>query len=124
MGEPKGQGYCHCGDCRLWSAGPVNAFTLWSPSSVRITRGADRVGTYNKTDRSLRKFCTACGGHLMTEHPKWDLIDVYAAIIPSFHFDPQVHVHYRETVLKIADGKPKMRDLPKEMGGSGETLPE
>ncbi|HSG89298.1 MAG TPA: GFA family protein, partial [Pseudomonadales bacterium] len=26
-GAPEAQGYCHCGDCRLWSAGPVNAFT-------------------------------------------------------------------------------------------------
>ncbi len=23
-GEPAGMGYCHCGSCRQWSAGPVN----------------------------------------------------------------------------------------------------
>ncbi|NOT53936.1 MAG: aldehyde-activating protein, partial [Deltaproteobacteria bacterium] len=34
------------------------------------------------------------------------------------------HVHYQETVLKIKDGVPKMRDVPKEMGGSGDLLPE
>ena len=28
------------------------------------------------------------------------------------------------TVLRIKDGLPKMKDLPKEMGGSGEILPE
>jgi hypothetical protein len=27
-GSPEGMGYCHCGSCRSWSAGPVNAFTL------------------------------------------------------------------------------------------------
>jgi len=27
-------------------------------------------------------------------------------------------------VLHIHDGVPKMRDMPGEMGGSGETLPE
>jgi hypothetical protein len=27
-------------------------------------------------------------------------------------------------VLRIRDGLPKMKDVPKEMGGSGETLPE
>ena len=30
----------------------------------------------------------------------------------------------QETVLRIKDGLPKMKDMPKEMGGSGETLPE
>jgi hypothetical protein len=29
-----------------------------------------------------------------------------------------------ETVLHIPDGKPKMKDMPKEMGGSGVTLPD
>jgi hypothetical protein len=33
-------------------------------------------------------------------------------------------VHYQESVLPIRDGKPKMKDMPKEMGGSGVTLPE
>ena len=33
-------------------------------------------------------------------------------------------MHYQETVLRIKDGKPKMKDMPKEMGGSGVVLPE
>jgi hypothetical protein len=32
--------------------------------------------------------------------------------------------HYQQSVLHIHDGKPKMKDMPAEMGGSGETLPE
>ena len=51
-GEPVAMGYCHCESCRRWSAGPVNAFTLWSPDAVRITRGADNIGTYNKSPHS------------------------------------------------------------------------
>jgi hypothetical protein len=123
-GTPAGAGYCHCADCRSWSAGPVNAFSLWKPESVKVTRGADQIGSYEKTPRSIRKFCTRCGGHLFTEHPPWNLIDVYAATIPDFPFSPGVHVHYQETVLRMRDGLPKMRDLPSEMGGSGQTLPE
>jgi hypothetical protein len=33
-------------------------------------------------------------------------------------------VNYQESVLSIKDGLPKMKDFPKEMGGSGELLPE
>jgi hypothetical protein len=49
---------------------------------------------------------------------------VYAATIRDFAFKPGVHVHYQETRLPIADGLPKMKDLPAEMGGSGAVLPE
>ncbi|MEZ0367870.1 MAG: GFA family protein [Candidatus Sericytochromatia bacterium] len=123
-GEPAGMGYCHCNDCRHWSAGPVNAFTLWPTSAVTVTQGEEHLGTYNKTPGSSRKWCTKCGGHVFTGHPGWDLVDVYAATIPDFGFQPGVHVHYQYSVLPIKDGLPKMKDLPAEMGGSGETLPE
>jgi len=123
-GDPVAMGYCHCDSCRKWSAGPVNAFTLWKPDTVRVTRGAENIGTYNKTPKSYRKWCKNCGGHLFTEHPHWNLTDVYAAVIPTLKFKPGVHVNYQETVLPIKDGVAKLKDLPAEMGGSGAALPE
>lgn len=123
-GEPALTGYCHCDSCRHWSASPVNAFTLWNPAAVKITNGADNVGTYNKTPQSFRKFCKSCGGHILTEHPTFNLTDVYAAIIPDFPFKPAIHVFYEATVLPMKDGLPKFRDLPKEAGGTGETMAE
>ena len=123
-GEPAAVGYCHCDSCRHWSAGPVNAFTLWKPEAVKVTRGADQIATYNKTPQSSRKWCKRCGGHLFTDHPTFGLIDVYAAVIPEFKFEPKLHVHYGETRLHIKDGLPKMKDMPKEMGGSGVALAE
>jgi hypothetical protein len=123
-GAPAAMGYCHCTSCRQWSAGPVNAFTLWPPSAVKVTRGAEQLGSFAKTERSVRKWCRACGGHLFTEHPGWQLIDVYAATIPDFPFKPALHVNYAETVLRLPDGLPKLQDLPREMGGSGLPVPE
>jgi hypothetical protein len=123
-GEPVAMGYCHCESCRAWSASPVNAFTLWKPENVRVTRGADKLGSYNRTPRSYRKWCKSCGGHLFTEHPTWGVIDVYAATIPDFPYSAGVHVNYQETKLRMRDGLPKLRDYPKEMGGSGEALAE
>lgn len=123
-GEPVAMGYCHCGSCREWSAAPVNAFTLWPSGTVKVTKGASSIGTYQRTERSLRKWCRNCGGHVFTDHPGWNLTDVYAAVVPSVRFMPAVHVHYQESVLPMRDGLPKQRDLPKEMGGSGELLPE
>jgi hypothetical protein len=123
-GEPAGMGYCHCESCRHWSAGPVNAFTLWPPEAVKITKGEENVGQYNKTPNSDRKWCTKCGGHIMSNHPGLKLVDVYAAILPTLEFQPGLHVNYAETVLRMKDGLPKMKDFPSEFGGSGETVPE
>ena len=57
-GEPAAMGFCHCASCRQWSAGPVNAFTLWKPTAVKITKGESNLGTYNKTKQSARRWCT------------------------------------------------------------------
>ena|SRR5246127_2469542 len=123
-GAPVAMGYCHCESCRHWSAGPVNAFSLWKPESLKITHGAESIGTYGKTPTSYRKWCTRCGGHLFTEHPKMGLVDIYAALLPQLKFEPMLHVHYQESVLRIEDGRLKVKDLPTEMGGSGVTLSE
>jgi len=123
-GTPEAMGYCHCESCRHWSAGPVNAFTLWKPESLKITGGEASVGTYNKTPISFRKWCTECGGHLFSQHPTMGLVDIYAAMLPTLKFEPGVHVNYGETVLHIHDGKPKFKDMPAEMGGSGTLLPD
>ena len=123
-GAPKAMGFCHCTSCRSWGAAPVNAFSLWDPGSVKVTKGEDQLQTYNKTRSSFRKFCKTCGGHVMTDHPKIGLIDVYAATIPDLSFQPQLHIHYGEKVLSIPDGLPKFKDVPAEFGGSGDKLPE
>lgn len=123
-GEPAAMGYCHCESCRHWSAGPVNAFSLWKPESLKVTQGADLIGTYNKTPVSYRKWCKNCGGHVFSDHPPMGLVDVYAAVIPTLKFQPAVHVNYAEKVLSVKDGLPKMKDFPAEMGGSGVTLPD
>jgi hypothetical protein len=123
-GEPVAMGYCHCSSCRHWSAGPVNAFTLWKPETLKVTQGTASIGTYNRTPGSSRKWCKKCGGHLFTDHPGFGLVDVYAALLPELRFEPGVHVNYAETVLRIHDGNPKLKDFPQELGGSGISVPE
>ena len=130
-GKPEAMAYCHCDSCRHWSAGPVSAFTLWKPEAVHVVEGAKKIAEFEKNPNSedetivsRRKWCTECGGHVFTEHPTMGLVDVPAAVISGFDFVPLFHVHYQETVHRVADGLPKFKDLPKEAGGSGLTLRE
>jgi hypothetical protein len=123
-GKPAVMGYCHCKDCASWAAAPINSFTLWAPDAVRVTKGKDQVGTFHKTENSYRKFCKVCGGHVMTEHPPLKMIDVYAAVLRDFAHKPTLHINYGSKTVSVKDGLPKFKDMPKEFGGSGATLPD
>lgn len=121
-GAPVAMGYCHCDSCRQWAAAPINAFTLWLPEAVEVTKGASHIGSFARSPKSHRKWCRNCGGHLFTEHPGMGLVDVYAGVLPTFDFQPAAHVNYSETKLPIFDGLPKFKDVPADMGGSGEVI--
>lgn len=123
-GAPVAMGICHCDSCRAWPAGPASAFTLWKPYAAKITRDAEKVGSYQKTQNSIRKWCTECGGHLLTEHPLLEVTDVYAALIPDLAFKPMAHVNYENTVLPMRDGLPKQNNFSAGIGGAGVLLGE
>ena len=123
-GEPEGMGICHCRSCGSWSGGPVNAFSLWKPEAVTVTKGEENIATFAKTPMSERKFCKLCGGHIMADHPPLGLVDVFSATIPTLEHKPALHVNYSETVLPIRDGLPKFADFPAEFGGSGNIIAE
>jgi len=122
--KPLEMGYCHCNSCRAYTGAPMSAFILWTSDQVRVTKGAEFVGSFNKMGMSDRQFCRKCGGHLMSYHPSMDATDVHAGIIPGVAFTPVVHLNYAEAVLPIKDGIPKLRDFPAHAGGSGEVLAE
>ena len=126
-GEPEAMAYCHCDSCRQWSAGLVNAFTLWQPGNFKITKGEESIAAFDKavssgdaTGTSNRKWCKNCGGHVYIDHPTMGVVDVPAALIEGLQFTPGFHVHYQETAHRMADGLPKFKDLPSAAGGTGE----
>ena len=123
-GDAAVQGYCHCDDCAEWAGAPINAFSLFPLGSVTVTRGEDNIGTYNKTDNSFRKFCKTCGGHLYSDHPPFNMVDVYHNVVPDMEHKPALHVFYGLKTVSVKDGLPKFKDMPSDFGGSGEMLEE
>src|SRR2546423_10127735 len=93
-GMPEAMGYCHCTACRSYIGAPINAFTLWKPENVKITKGEQDLGLFKSSDMSVRRFCTKCGGKVMTEHPRLRLGDNFARGIPPMPFKARVHLHY------------------------------
>ena len=123
-GEPMHQGFCHCEDCRQWSAAPVSSYALSQSGDVRITAGEDKVATYSKSGQAERKHCSACDGTVMTAIPVAGMTDVYPHLLKGFSFEPQAHVWYGVRVVDLPDELPKYRDMPAEAGGSGEMVGE
>jgi hypothetical protein len=123
-GDPTAMAYCHCESCRGWLGAPVHAASLWPTANVRVTKGAELLGTFKRTEASHRQFCTSCGSPVLVVHPAMGLTDVPAGSISDFSYEPALHVHYGEKVLAVRDGLPKFKDFPEDFGGSGETLPE
>jgi hypothetical protein len=61
--EPLEMGYCHCENCRRYSAASASAFTLWKPDRVKIIKGKEFLGKFKSSESSDRRYCTKCGGH-------------------------------------------------------------
>jgi hypothetical protein len=123
-GAPLEMGYCHCNSCRAYSGGPLSGFILYKAEQVRVTRGADLVGRFNKVGMSDRHYCRKCGGHFAADHPGLGLTDVRPGAFPTIAFEPVVHLNYAEAVLRVRDAVAKLRDFPAHAGGSGEMLPD
>jgi hypothetical protein len=123
-GDPLEVGYCHCENCRRYSAAPVSAFTLWKKEAVNVTKGEEFLGRFKSSDISERGYCTKCGGHITVEHPTLGLTDVRIGAMRNFQFKPKVHLNYSETILPMKDGLLKLKDFPAEIGGSGQSMPE
>ena len=121
-GEPP-MGFCHCNSCRHWSAGPVNAFTLWQPENVKITQGAENSARITKRRKATEMVQNLRRSYLhRTSRPGID--GCLCRRNSRFAFIPGLHVNYGETKLHIRDGLLKLKDFPKGFGGSGIELPE
>ena len=103
-GAPEEMGYCHCSSCRSYTGAPLVAFALVQAQNVRVTKGAELIGRFQKSEMTERQFCTRCGGHIMTGHPAMGFTDVYAAAIRAVAFKPSVHLNYAETALPVKAG--------------------
>jgi hypothetical protein len=111
-GAPLEMGYCHCENCRRYSAAPVSAFTLWKKENVSVTKGEEFLGRFKSSDISEHGYCTKCGGDIIVEHPTLGLTDVRIGALRNFPFKPKVNLNYAETVLPMKDGLPKLKDFP------------
>jgi len=60
----------------------------------------------------------------MTEHPGFNLTDIFAVILEGFSYKPTMHVNYESKTVSVKDGLPKFKYMPEDFVGSGIIIPE
>jgi hypothetical protein len=89
------RGTCSCGAVEIKATGaPLSAFLLWRAEDVKVARGAEHLGRFNKTGMSDQQHSTRCGGHVMTAHLGLGLTDLRPPVLPGVTFEPTVHLNY------------------------------
>src|SRR5438552_16887643 len=105
-------GYCHCENCRRYSAAPVSAFTLWKKEKVVLTKGAEFLGRFKGGEISDSRYCTKCGVHISVNHPTLGLIAVRIGALRDLPFKPQVQLNYARTILAMSDVSAILKHFP------------
>jgi len=119
-GEPLAQLYCHCRSCQTAHAAPLVAAALFPASSVSYRGEVKRVRVTQREDAPHRLTCPSCGTKVLNE----PFPTVRCVLVPLCAtrdwFKPTMHVEWRDRLVEVADGLPRYRDYPKELGGTGE----
>ena len=88
-----------------WSASPVNGVALWQPEDVKIIKGKELLKSYPAVVGHDKKWCTTCGGLLLTDHSEsFGVIDVCACILEDYEFEPSFHINYECRAWLASDG--------------------
>ena len=90
-----------------------------------VTIEGELRGT-DKNPALARSTCATCGGKVAGLLKEVGVTVIFPSVLEGsdFQFAPQMHKYYCHRAMDIADGLPKYVDGPKQLGGSGETMPE
>ncbi len=93
-------GYCHCTHCQRRTGTSSSANARVPREGLRISRGAERLRSYQPSGGVPKWFCTECGSHLfsgnLSEDPE---VAVRLGVIDG---DPGIRPQFRQYVDSAA----------------------
>jgi hypothetical protein len=118
-GEPLGQLYCHCDDCRAAHAAAYIASAIYPAQAVKVVRGELTPVVVRETPRMR---CASCSQHVFIDATKIGLRNVNGFLLPQGKFKPQMHVQCQHAVLPVIDNLPHYKGFPPIAGGTDELV--
>jgi len=125
-GKPVASVYCHCSDCRSAWLAPVADVVAFMPEQTTVERGEEALVQGVITPRMSNYSCGQCGA-LVYNTDRFGFRTTSGAMFRRANggslpegFAAQIHIYYTERVLDIDDALPKFKDVPTDLGGSGD----
>jgi len=102
--------HCHCVTCRKAHAAAYASTAGVMREHFRWTAGEEKLSAYESSPGKLRRFCSACGTHLLAERPAQPHVLLRVATLgddPGTR--PAMHIWTSHEAPWLADGE----DVPR-----------
>jgi hypothetical protein len=114
-GEPAARANCHCQSCRDFYGTSILSATAWNVHALTLSRGKV-IAFAHPTKQLSRAFCPNCGETIfgtnrlgMRVVPNSLVARASGGVLPE-HFQPTMHLFYRQRVMDVADALTKFLD--------------
>lgn len=85
--------HCHCHTCRKTHGSAFSSVAAVPRDRFRWVRGAERLAAIESSPGKLRRFCSACGSHLMAERIAQPVVLLRLGCLDTPPADvPQLHI--------------------------------
>ena len=109
--------HCHCRTCQKAHSAAFATTARVRRRDLRWTRGQEALGAYESTPGKLRRFCTRCGSHLISEWVDQPMVILRIATIDNgLAAEPVAHIwtshqapwdHGQDDLPRFAEFRPE-----------------
>jgi hypothetical protein len=108
-------GLCHCTTCRKAHAAPYAPTARVMRDQFRLIAGAEKLSAFESSPGRMRRFCSACGTHIVAERADQPHVVLRVATLdddPTVR--PVVHIWTSHDVPWLAEGEglPRFPEWP------------
>ncbi len=110
--DPQPMAHCHCQTCRKTHGSAFSSVMAVPRESFRLVRGEDLLRAFESSPGKFRRFCSACGSHIMAERTGEPVVLLRLGCLDTkIDEEPKVHI-WRSDGATWYDPKGQLPELP------------
>ncbi|TDI61340.1 MAG: GFA family protein [Alphaproteobacteria bacterium] len=111
--EAKPIAHCHCETCRKAHGSAFASVMAVPRDRFRWVRGEDLLGVFESSQGKFRRFCSACGSHIIADRPAEPVVLLRLGCLDTrIKAKPAVHI-WRSNGASWYNPKDEIPELPK-----------
>lgn len=97
--------HCHCATCRKAHAAAFNTGAIVARERFRLLKGEDKLSAFESSPGKLRRFCSVCGSHIVSEYKdRPNLVLRVATLDDDPGVRPSEHIWMSQAAPWLTDG--------------------